>query len=184
MMIKMSGRLRSIRKNEDGAAAMEFVLMAPFLFTLFLGVVEIGNMTLAYRKAQTVTSASADLVAQALEIEDADMNDIFSAVNSILDPFDPNQISVRISSISINLDDTVEVGWSDGLNTTALNEGDDFTLPSSIGLAGGSVIVSETELAIEPITFIGEMIFGDTVNIPNEYFIEPRRALRIPRVRE
>jgi len=158
--------------------------MSPFLFTLFLGVVEIGNMTLAYRKAQTLTSASADLVAQALEIDDADMTDIFAAVNSILDPFEPNQITVRISSISINLDDTVEVGWSDGLNTTALTEGDEFTLPSSIGLAGGSVIVTETLMDVEPITFIGEMIFGDKVYIPNEYFIEPRRALRIPRIRE
>jgi len=184
MMIAILKRLKSATRNEDGTAAMEFVLMSPFLFTLFLGVVEIGNMTLAYRKAQTLTSASADLVAQALEIDDADMTDIFAAVNSIMDPFEPGQVTVRLSSISINLDDSIEVGWSDGLNTDALAEGEEYTLPSAIGLAGGSVIVAETLMTVEPITFMGEMIFGDTVEIPNEYFIEPRRALRIPRIRE
>ena len=180
----MLRHFRSLRKNQDGAAAMEFVLISPFLFTLFLGVLEIGNVALAARKAQTVTSASADLVAQALTIEDDDMTDIFSAVNSIMSPFDSTQIAVRISSISINLDDSVEVGWSDGLHTEALEEGNEFTLPSAIGLAGGSVIVSQTVLTHEPITFVGEVIMGETFELSNSYYIEPRRTLRVPRIRE
>ena len=180
----MLREIRSLIKRDDGAAAMEFVLISPFLFTLFLGVLEIGNVTLASRKAQTVTSASADLVAQALAIEDDDMDDIFAAVNSILDPFNPDQIQLRVSSISINLDESVEVGWSDGLHVDPLEEGNDFTLPSAIGLAGGSVIVSETTLTHEPITFIGELIMGETFDLTNEYYIEPRRTLRVPRIRQ
>ncbi len=51
-------------RDQKGVAAVEFALIVPILFILFLGVIEVSNLLIADAKARTATSSISDLITQ------------------------------------------------------------------------------------------------------------------------
>ncbi len=140
--------LRSLWRRHDGLAAVEFALIAPFAIMLFLGTMELSEAMMVERKVTTATSVTADLVGQALRMNDKDIKDVFAAAQAIMIPYDGQSMTVLITSVNIEPDGTTEVGWSDALNTAPREPGSSMTLPDGIGQSNGSVIVSEISFNI------------------------------------
>ncbi|HHI71108.1 MAG TPA: pilus assembly protein [Rhodobacteraceae bacterium] len=61
---KLAARLRKLRKREDGNATIEFVIMFPLVFTLFLSSFELGLMSLR----QVMLERSVDIVVRQLRL--------------------------------------------------------------------------------------------------------------------
>ncbi len=60
-------RLSQFWRDARGVSAVEFALIAPVMITLLLGSVELSDVMIADRKATSVASTTADLVAQAIQ---------------------------------------------------------------------------------------------------------------------
>lgn len=159
-------------------SAVEFALIAPVMITLLLGSVELSDVMIADRKATSVASTTADLVAQAIQIDNSEIDDIFMAATAIMTPFDATSVEVRVTSVNIE-SSTTEVGWSDGYNTSAYAPGSAFTLPVGLGLPGGSVVVGEVKYT--HISVIGQFL-GGPKEITDIFYMQPRRTLRVVRV--
>ncbi len=83
------------------------------MLILFFGGVECASALIAARKAQTVASSVADLVAQGKTINDNLMNDIFTAADALMVPYDPTQITIVVSSIYYDTaSQNTKVRWS------------------------------------------------------------------------
>ena len=174
-------RISDFLANRQGIAATEFALILPVQLALLFGTVELANILIADRKVTYVASAVADLVAQTAEITDADIADVFFAAESMLQPFDTENISVVVASVEADGDGNTSVGWSDGLHAAGLGEGTNFALPNGIVAPNQSVVVALVNYQYE--SPLGELITG-SVNLEDTFYLAPRRSVKVERVDE
>lgn len=176
--------LRKLRRDRRGLAAVEFALIAPVMIILYLGIVELSDAMIAHRKVTTAASTAADLVGQALSVNDKDMQNIMASVQSVMAPYDATDMTVRITSVVLSLASPPKatVGWSDATNMSPLNKGAAYTLPGNLGQPGGSIIVAEVTFTHDAMTVAGEMTFGKSLTFSDKFYLEPRRTLQVSRV--
>src|SRR5262249_41246037 len=105
--------LRRFWRNNHGVSAIEFALILPFMAAFLMGGVQVTNALEANRKMSLAASTAADLTAQEQTLSTARRDDIFSAVDAILAPFDPSSLTVVITSLVFNNNQAV-VAWSEG----------------------------------------------------------------------
>jgi Flp pilus assembly protein TadG len=89
-------------RDERGVAAVEFALILPVLVLLYVGVVDITYAVTANRKVTQVTSAVADLTAQAFEVDNQDVQNIFRAANDIMRPYPTAGLQVAITVVDFD----------------------------------------------------------------------------------
>jgi Flp pilus assembly protein TadG len=166
-------------RSESGLSALEFALVAPIMITTFFGAYEMCDVLLADRKATNVAATTTDLVAQATQIADADITNIFNAATAIMEPYDPTILEITVSSITADAQGNTKVAWSDALHTTAHTEGANFTLPLGLVSPGGSVIVSEVRYTYA--TPLGQFVTNG-ITVSDKFYQRPRRVTVIPRI--
>jgi Flp pilus assembly pilin Flp len=170
---------RRYLKETSGLAAVEFSFILPIMLLLLIGLVEVYDVIDARRRVTSIASTVGDLTARAKVLDDEDVNNIFTAARAILEPLSSDDIKIRLTSISVNLDDTRVVGWSDAYQQVALTPGDPYALPDDIGQPGGSIIVSEVELEHQSILGI---MFKTPFDFTDTFYAKPRLTLRVNRV--
>jgi Flp pilus assembly protein TadG len=170
---------RGFLKERSAVSAVEFALAAPVMITLYFGTVELSDLLMADRKATTLASTAADLVAQDTVVTDAEIQDIFAATTAVLRPFPASGATIVVSSVIADADGNTTVAWSDAYNTSPRAAGSAITMPSGLVLPGGSVILAETSYSYESTT--ARLISGEfTVN--DEFYLRPRRTMQVQRV--
>lgn len=156
------------------AVASEFALILPLGIALLVGTSEIGTALLVDRKVTRAAHVGADLVAQVSAVTDSDLNDVFDAMEAIMQPF-PAGAKITITSVYHDPDsNSVTVDWSVSRNGTA-NSGD-YSLPSGLTTRGDSVIVAEVEYEHSPL--FKDFILGD-ITLDDVAYLKPRRSLRV-----
>ncbi len=165
-------------KDNRGISAIEFALIFPIMIAVFFGVVEISDALTIDRRVATVAGTMADLVAQAKEIDDTEIANIFTASQAIISPYNENDLSIVISSVVTDKDGKSEVDWSDTQNGTARTSGETINLPSGLNEPNGSVILAEVNYKYR--SFIGWYIVGE-LNLAEEFYLKPRLTPKITR---
>ena len=168
--------IRLFFKQKSGVSSVEFALIAPLMIAIFLGMVELSDGLTAKRKVASATSTAADLVSRAKVVNNSDIADVYAATRAILAPYDTTTMSIRITSVVVDLDASTRVGWSDSLNTTTLTVGAPYVLPAGVGFPGGSVIIAE--VAYTHMGLIGH-ILGSPHVYSDTFFLQPRRSLQV-----
>lgn len=174
------GLFGRFRRDRRGVAALEFALVFPAMIALYLGCVDVSQILTANRKASNVASSVGDLVAQAIQIDDEEIGNIFDAARAMLEPLPTAALTVVVSSVIMDVDGNVEVRWSEGMNANPRPEGSSLTLPEGVVEAGGSVIVAE--VTYEYRSAVSEMVAGGAVDLSDTFYHRPRRTLEIPKV--
>lgn len=169
---------RSAQKQDEGTSSVEFALILPLMLSLYFGAVELGNALIADRKLNKTGSAVADLVAQAVLIDDNLMDDIFDASTTIMEPFGAATLTVVVASVVADENNVTTVDWSDAYNGTAYAPGSTYTLPPGLTSAGTSVIVAEARYTYT--SPIGQYLTGG-ITFSNQYFLRPRRTSAVGR---
>ena len=165
--------------NTSGIAAVEFAMIAPLMITTYFGASEVGNILLADRKVTNVAAATTDLVAQAVQINNDDMSDIFNATSAIMAPYNTASVEIIVASVNIDLDGNSTVGWSDAQNASALVEDSPYALPQGTGMPGASVVVTKVRYTYT--SPIGEFLTSG-LTVEDTFYQRPRRVLRVMRV--
>jgi Flp pilus assembly protein TadG len=179
--------------DQDGAAAVEFAMLLPFMITLFFGVVECSLALLCRADVSIMASTSADLISQADTLATADISNVYSAAGTILYPYyDPSTAgsakpTIRVTSViydTVSQSTTVgKVAWtctqsgSGTLTPTARAVASTVTLPQALLTSGSSVIVAEIAYSYASPT--SKVVTG-TINFTNNFYTKPRRVLQIP----
>src|SRR5882757_4421965 len=98
--MQMFGFCKRFLRDASGLSAIEFALLLPVMIASYFGVAEIGNYILADRKVTSVAATAADLVAQSSQVSNAGMADIMASLNVVIQPFNPSDVQIKISSIT------------------------------------------------------------------------------------
>lgn len=96
--------MRNYLGEQKGVAAVEFALIVPILFILFLGVIEVSNLLIADAKARTATSSISDLITQDTDgvITSDELKVIAFASKQIMAPLQlTNQFTIYATDYSL-----------------------------------------------------------------------------------
>jgi Flp pilus assembly protein TadG len=159
--------------DQSAMAAVEFALILPILITLLFGGIDVTEAVAARRKAVQASSTMSDLIAQAKEVTTADVNNVFTAGNAIMTPFDASRLEAVVSSVQVDANKVARIVWSQGRNASAHAKGNTFTLPDTLLIANSSLVVAEVVYNFRPV--IGTEIVG-TIRMPKVTYALPRVA--------
>lgn len=174
----LSGLLRRFGRETRGVSAVEFALIAPFMILLYLGAVEVSLALSIDRKITSVSSALADLVAQDDIITDDEMTDILNAGAVIVAPFPTEPLQIRITSVFMASDESVEVTWSDAMGTSPLAEGGSVAMPQGVLDRNRSVIMVEVDYQYD--TMFSQLGVNQ-FDISEVFYLRPRRSIVVSR---
>ena len=168
--------LRRFLGDRGGVAATEFALLLPVMLTMIIGTVEIGNALIADRKITAAVQTAADLVAQKRDMSNADIDDVFAAVEIVLSPLEGLNAGTTIYSVVMDQDEAISVDWSDtrGAGAPAPSE----ALPPNLLTANSSVIVVDMVYHYQPV-FMG--LFVPEFEISDRAYLRPRSTQIIAR---
>lgn len=189
------GQLLRLRTAAQGVAVVEFALIVPFLFALYVGTAEYCRAMMNSQALTRLARTVADLTALGEYEEDGDVqrpmsqtaiDDIFAASRLVLVPFDSSTAKIRITAIGIYMKGTartVRVCSSAASNATARPVGvapADLDIPASYNKTGLRLVVAEVDMPYKPLmgkAFAGLTKIGGTGEYPlTASFVWPVRG--------
>ena len=169
---RMTGLLRSFRRDHEGASAVEFAILAPMMIGLYFGLVEVTDGISADRKVTILAGTLANLAAQTTTISASGMTNLLNASTAVMKPYSVGNLTATITCININGEGVAKVKWSQTLNGTARSAGSTVTLPSAdLAIPNTSLLWSETSYNYTPI--VGYRITG-SLSLSDQMFMSPR----------
>lgn len=140
-LLALLDRLRRPLADRAGAVMAEFAIATPVLLVLLLGGVDLSRLIILNQKLDRVASGLGDLVAQADEITQSQMNQIFDATTHVTSPYDFNTSGkVIITSMSVS-GGVPRINWQS-------SGGGGLTVASRIGTGAGSTVVLPQGLTV------------------------------------
>ena len=182
-MRKRSGFLKFVAsrsrwfRDERGVSALEFALIMPIIVVLIFGMANVSQALMAQRRVNHIASAMGDLTAQSQTMADPDFTDIFSVAGFMMKPLDQSNLSIRITSIIVDVNNVPRVDWSvvGPTLTTGLAHGAQInSLPAGlISNTGDSVIMAETTY-----TFVApvQALMPSGIHFNEVYYFRPRKS--------
>jgi len=127
-----------------GGPAMEFALIAPMMAFAMMASFDLVELMQANRRAEGVAAALSDVVSRDVEVSNDERDDIFAAVNPLLQPSRVTGARVRITSAVVRDPRRAEVVWSEARGGfTAHRRGALITIPRDVGRTQTGVVIVE-----------------------------------------
>jgi len=184
---RMSARLRRLRDDTRGVAAVEFAMIIPIMFLLFVGTIEFSQALTVDRRVTLSASSTADLIARAPKegLTAAQVDSELDIIGQLMRPYDSSPLTVRIVSVlaKANESGTVEywVDWSrDNHGNTPYSRntkysGSGATPLSSLLVENESVIIAEATYNYTPLLF--NYFIKEAFDLQDTFYLKPRNAL-------
>jgi Flp pilus assembly protein TadG len=148
-----NGLFARLRRETGGMAAIEFAMIVPIMFFLFVGTIEFSQALTVDRRLTQAASSTADLIARAPNsgLTAAQVDRDLKIIEQLIAPYEIERLYVVVASVIAQGTPgnpsvlTYTVDWSrDNLAGTPYNRGDTYNkIPQGLLVAGESVIVSE-----------------------------------------
>jgi len=152
---RIKARITGFKRNEDGMASMEMMLMLPlYLFCIF-GTYSYWDAFDVANRAQKATYSLSDLIArQQTSVTEAYVNGMFGTMEYMMGPSLP--VETRVTSVFYNgTNNRYEVIWSRSSTPTIprLTTATIMSLQDHLPIMqdGDPLVVIETEVEFEPI---------------------------------
>lgn len=170
--------LGEVRRSTSGVAAMEFALILPILLALLIGTVEVGRLLMLTQKLQNGTFIVADLAARDETLSAAQLDMMFLAFDSLIEPFDFASDGMAIvTSVTADALGDPMVNWqrTGAGSLEAASEigttGGAATLPDALTLVPGeTLIVAEVHFRYEPML----SLVADAKTLSKYAYVRPR----------
>ncbi len=155
-------KLRQFKTDQRASTFMELAFTLPILVMMVMGGTELSFFMLKHQKMNRVAMSTADLIAQARQVTQVDIDNIFSAIELVSGETDFNQNGVVvITSVTRSGTNPPAIRWQSFSNNSytaasKIGSGADSlaTLPPEIQLdAGDGVIVAEVFFRHRPVLY-------------------------------
>lgn len=165
-----------LRRADGGMAIVEFALVLPAMLALAFGGIEVTNALICKSDVSNMASSAADLIAQESQVSTTDMNNVFSALGSLIYPFPATSAKIVITSVIDDGHGGGKVDWSKAYNGTARAQGSAVIVPTGLLTTGGSVVLSEVTYTYTPLQSI---FVKYPITMTNTFYSHPRRVPQI-----
>jgi Flp pilus assembly protein TadG len=168
---------RRLWNNESGAAIAEFALVAPLMFLLFFGSLEMVQAVEAQKRVAHIASAIADVVAQSREVDEAELTDLATAATAMMAPFSAEDLGQRIASFTADEDGAAQLDWF--FTGAAYTGSEPLALPDGYLEPGESVVVADVSYRYEPAMTLA---IPAAIRLQKRAYLRPRLSDRVTRV--
>ncbi len=179
-----SGLFARLRRETGGMAAIEFAMIVPIMFFLFVGTIEFSQALTVDRRITQAASSTADLIARAPNsgLTAAQVDRDLKIIEQLIAPYELERLYVKVISVIAQGTPgnpsvlTYTVDWSrDNLAGTPHVHGDTFNdIPQGLLVAGESVIVSEATYNYTPLVF--HYFIQSAFNMTERFYLKPRNS--------
>jgi Flp pilus assembly protein TadG len=170
--------IRRLRADTRGVSAVEFAMILPLMLALYFGGVELSQVIAADRKATLVARTLSDLVAQGTVINDAEMSNIMSASAAVATPYTVNNMTIVVSSISVDNNRRATVAWSEACRTSRRPNGQVVTLPAGLDTPNQTLVLAEVRYIYRPT--VGYILTGP-ITVSDRIYMRPRLVQAVTR---
>lgn len=140
-------------RDRRGITAVEFALIFPILLTMGIGLIEAGRFALLNMKLEQAANTMADLSTRDEDLSNDTLDDLFAAVDHILEPFDLGEDGLVVVTGIVRINGGVpEVAWQ-GEGAGSLPE------DSLVGAVGENAEIAETIVMADGETLVAAEIF-------------------------
>jgi len=179
-----SSLLARLRRDNGGMAAVEFGMIVPIMFFLFVGTIEFSQALTVDRRLTLAASSTADLIARApnsgLTPEQVDRD--LKIIEQLIAPYELDRLYVKVMSVIAagtpgNPNVLIyTIDWSrDNHAGTPHPRGTEYKdIPLGLLVAGESVIVSEARYNYTPLIF--NYFIKTAFNMTERFFLKPRNS--------
>ena len=155
--------LARLWRDDRGFSAAEFGLLLPILLMFSAGTIEYSRLILLTQKLQSSSFILADLTARDKTLSEEQLENIFLAIDNIVQPFEfADEGKAIVSSVGVDSSDQTVINWqrsgSGALTATSElgSEGGTADLPDDLDIREGeTIIAAEVFFNFEPIFGIG-----------------------------
>jgi Flp pilus assembly protein TadG len=179
-----SGIFARLRRETSGIAAVEFAMIVPIMFFLFVGTIEFSQALTVDRRLTQAASSTADLIARAPNsgLTAAQVDRDLKIVEQLIAPYELERLYVKVISVIAQGTPgnpqalSYRVDWSrDNLAGTPHNRGETYnSIPQGLLVAGESVIVSEATYNYTPLIF--NYFIQSAFNMTERFYLKPRNS--------
>lgn len=168
------------RREEGGMAAVEFAMIVPVMFFLFVGAVEFSQALTVDRRVTQSASSVADLVARVTRLDTTAVDNLMKVVEQLISPYDVNALTVTVVSVkaenSGGPDPKMTVDWSRNNKTqTPYARGSVYSnIPKGLISVGESVIVGEATYNYTPLIF--NYFIQNAFSMEERFYLKPRQT--------
>lgn len=169
------------RRSDRGVAAVEFAMILPIMFFMFVGSVEFSQAITVDRRVTQIASSTADLVAREKSLTGAQMLGIMNIINQLIKPYDGTRLALTVTSVAASASDATDtrVQWTcnhnGGVSTYTANQ--TFPLPTGIVEVGTSVIVTDVTYNYTPLIF--NYFITTAFNLQERFYLKPRLSTSV-----
>ncbi len=183
-MLKKLFLRKNIILQDEGAAAIEFAFVMPFMLLLYFGLVDVTGLISKNRRVVSAAATMADLVGQQkTTILGGTIADEYNAVYVIMQPVPSADIRVEIFDYRTNASNNIVLKWKTGNNQGPSCGGD----PSTVGMsnlmtASNDVIIARVcaTYTSAVASFMGNSIMSaSTINLSQSISVRPRSSLTL-----
>lgn len=174
--------LGRLRRDDKGVAAVEFGLIVPVMFLLFVGAIEFSQALTVDRRVTQSASSSADLIARAPAegLTPAEVDGHLKIIEQLIKPYELGPLTVTVYSVkAIKQDGNLKflVDWSrdnKGMEGP-IPHGNPFPdMPENLLGEGESVIIAEADYNYTPLIF--SYFITSAFHMKEKFYLKPRNA--------
>lgn len=172
--------LARFRRSEGGMAAVEFAMIVPVMFFLFVGAVEFSQALTVDRRVTQSASSVADLVARVTRIDTTGVDNLMKVVEQLMSPYDLGPLTVTIVSVKAEASGgptpKMTVDWSrNNKAQTPYARGSVYSnIPNGLLAVGESVIVGEARYNYSPLIFT--YFIQAAFDMEERFYLKPRQT--------
>jgi Flp pilus assembly protein TadG len=175
--------IKSFKKEDKGAAAIEFAIIFPLMLTLLFGTFEIGSAIDINKKIARATNTMGDLIAQTddADIKKAKIDDILKIGRNSTEPYDKTFPTLTMTAVYTDNSGNSQVLWSRQLSdagTYSKYASASTTVPSTIKTKDNTLIKVTTQINYRtPTSWIVSSALNGTVgqvSMEETYYFSPR----------
>ncbi len=186
--IKTTRDIPALGPDEDGTAAIEFAILAPFIIGLYLGLAELSMGMGVERQISHSASVAGDLATQVTELEIENVADIMAATMRVAGVRDMENLTISLESFSMEDNGDINNLGSAVYNTAGEGDLPAFdvnTLGPELLSADSGVVVARVRYPYSPMGLSrrenaeGKRWLPDELNFGDTFILKPRRSTEI-----
>jgi Flp pilus assembly protein TadG len=166
-------------RERDGVSAVEFAIMLPFMLSLYLGGVELGEGYSVQYKVTEAARTVTDLASQYVTIDSPTMSSILGASSTVVAPYSSANMVVTVTQVQVAANATTGTvsGWSCQYSNGTVSKGyalnSSITVPTNLQNPPSAIDLIFGEVSYPFTPTLGYAITG-TINMYQNDWFYPR----------
>jgi Flp pilus assembly protein TadG len=175
--LPLTEQMRRFAADVRGIGGVEFALIAPLLLFLYITSFELTIGLSVSKRVTRTASTVADLVTQQAKVTTSDLQQMTSVANAIFTPYQPQNLKMKITGVTIDASSNPTVAWSwaqDG--SRPYSNGSAVNVPTDMRSASTFLVRAEVSVTHQLLMFMPGLMPSSlqTITLNREFYYRQR----------